>query len=124
MESKTQVQKMTTITTPTTERFVRCIADTGDLLSITPGQYYPVIPDPAEVDGMIRIIDNTGEDYLYDADLFDESTDLESLKTDLSIALTIPMQAAILQIASRRRISMVALLREWIDERLDLPVNI
>lgn len=114
---------MTTITTPTTERFVRCIADTGDPLSITPGQYYPVIQDPAEVDGMIRIIDNTGEDYLYDADLFDESTDLESLKTELSIALTIPMKAAILQMASRRGISMAALLREWIDERLDLPVS-
>lgn len=114
---------MTTITTATAERFVRCIAETGDPLSITPGQYYLVIPDPAEADGMIRIIDNTGEDYLYDTDLFEESTDLGSLNAELSIALTIPMKAAILQIASQRGISMAALLREWIDERLDLPVN-
>ena len=115
---------MTTITISTTGRFVRCTAETGDPLSITPGQYYQVIPDLAEVDGRIRIVDNTGEDYLYDADLFEEFTDLGSLHAELSIALTIPMKAAILQIASQRGISMAALLREWIDERLDLPVNV
>ena len=87
---------MTKITATAAERFVRCIAETGDPLSITPGQYYQVIPDPAEVDGMLRIIDNTAEDYLYDADLFEESTDLRGLHTELSIALTIPMKAAIL----------------------------
>ncbi|MEZ4859827.1 MAG: hypothetical protein R3C14_00895 [Caldilineaceae bacterium] len=114
---------MTTITVPTTERFVRCIAKTGDPLSVTPGQYYQVITDLAEAQGMIRIIDNTGEDYLYDADLFEEPTDLASLNAELSIALTIPVKAAILQIAGQRGISMAALLREWIDERLDLPVN-
>ncbi|MEZ4729994.1 MAG: hypothetical protein R3E79_22930 [Caldilineaceae bacterium] len=115
---------MTTITTSTTERFVRCIAATGDPLSITPGQYYQVIPDPVEVDSMLRIIDNPDEDYLYDADLFEESTDLGSLHAELLIVLTVPMEAAILQIASQRGISMAALLREWIGGRLALPVNV
>ena len=101
---------MTTISTSTTERFVRCIAEIGDPLSITPGQYYQVIPDPAEVDGMIRIIDNTGEDYLYDADLFEESTDLDSLHAELSIALTESMAGTfsnIIELASDRKINRV-----------------
>ncbi|MEZ4861388.1 MAG: hypothetical protein R3C14_08780 [Caldilineaceae bacterium] len=42
----------------------------------------------------------------------------------MSITLTIPMKAAILQIASQRGIGMAALLREWIGERLALPVNV
>lgn len=43
-------------------RFVKCIASTGYAISITPGQYYQVLPGSAEVDGMLRVIDNTGED--------------------------------------------------------------
>ena len=115
---------MTKATKESTERFVRYIAQTGDPLSVTPGQYYQVISDPAEADGMLRIIDNTGEDYLYDADLFEEASDLSSLTTDLSVGLTVPMKAAILQQANLRGLSMAALLREWIDERLDLPMNV
>ena len=53
-------------------RIVKCISDGGDDLSLTPGQYYQVLPDPAEAHGMLRVIDNTGEDYLFDAELFQE----------------------------------------------------
>ncbi|MEZ4712222.1 MAG: hypothetical protein R3A44_33850 [Caldilineaceae bacterium] len=35
---------------------------------------------------------------------------------------TWPMTAAIYRTANQRGISMSALLREWIDEHLDLPV--
>lgn len=104
-------------------RFVRCIAPTGDPLSVTPGQYYQVLADPAESEGMLRIVDNTGEDYLYAAELFEELADLTGIKAELSIGLTIPMKAALHQAASQRGVSMAALLREWIDERLDLPMN-
>jgi hypothetical protein len=125
MESKTRTKIMTTSTLLKPQaRFAKCTALTGDTLSITPGQYYQILPDPAEADGMLRIIDNTGEDYLYEADLFSEETDLSSLLTDLTVALNVPMKTALLQIAGQRGISMAALLREWIDERLDLPVNI
>ena len=48
-----------TITQP---RFVKCVAARGDSLSVTPGQYDQVLADPAETDGLLRIIDNTGED--------------------------------------------------------------
>ncbi len=42
---------------------------------------YPVIPDPkSEEHGYIRIIDDSGEDYIYPADYF--------------VIVTLPMQAA------------------------------
>ena len=39
-------------------RFVKCIANDGDSLSLTPGQYYRVLPDKAEEHGMLRVVDN------------------------------------------------------------------
>ena len=70
---------------------------------------------------MLRVIDNTGEDYLYEADWFEEITDLSALATDLNIKLSVPVKAAILQLANQRGVSMGALVREWLDERMDLP---
>jgi len=72
---------------------------------------------------MLRVVDNTGEDYLFDADLFEEVNDLSGWLADLSVSVTVPMKAALYQIASQRGISMSALVREWLDERLDLPVT-
>lgn len=103
------------------QRFVKCVAPVGDSLSVTPGAYYQVLPDPAEVDGMLRVIDNTGEDYLYEREMFEQVADLASLQTDFTVPLSVPVKAALLQRASQRGVSMAALLREWIDERLDLP---
>jgi hypothetical protein len=112
-------------TVPVTQpRFVKYVASRGDSLSVTPGQYYQVLADPAEEDGMPRIIDNTGEDYLYAAELFQEANNLSGLSTDFTLSLSVPMKAAILQLASQRGMSMVALVREMLDERLDLPMNI
>ncbi|MBI3960336.1 MAG: hypothetical protein HY328_16100 [Chloroflexi bacterium] len=91
---------------------------------MTGGQYYQILPDPAEEYGRLRVIDNTGEDYLYDAEEFEEVKDLARLSTELTVLLGVPAKAAILQIANRRGVSMSALLREWIDERLDLPAEI
>jgi Ribbon-helix-helix protein, copG family len=105
-------------------RFVKCIAPTGDALSVTPGQFYQVLPDLAEEHGMLRVIDNTGEDYLYEADLFEEVTDISSLLTELTIHLSVPMKAALLQMSSQRGLSMGALVRELLDERLDLPLGV
>jgi glycerophosphoryl diester phosphodiesterase len=52
-------------------RIVRCVADGGDDISLTIGQYYQALPDPAEQHGMVRVVDNTDEDYLFDAMLFE-----------------------------------------------------
>lgn len=105
----------------TVDRYAKCIADHGDVLTVTPGQYYRIISDPAEERGRLRIVDNTGEDYLYPKHLFIEVADISRLAADLTISLDAPAKAAILQIANQRGLSMSALLREWIDERLDLP---
>lgn len=103
-------------------RYVMCIDNTGYELSLTPHQVYAVIPDPAEANGMIRIVDDTGEDYLFEANLFETVDNLVGLTTDVTVGLTWPMKASIFRIANQRGISMSALVREWIDEHLDLPV--
>jgi hypothetical protein len=47
-------------------KFVICIDNKGYLFSLTLHKVYQVLPDPeAQEDGMIRIIDDTGEDYLF-----------------------------------------------------------
>jgi hypothetical protein len=72
---------------------------------------------------MIRVIDNPGEDYLFEAHLFQPIESPDELATDLTVGLTWPVKATIYRMANQRGISMSALLREWIDERLDLPVE-
>jgi len=104
-------------------RYVLCVDNTDYALSLTPRQVYEVIPDPAESHGMIRVIDNTGEDYLFEDYLFQPIENPNELATDLTVSLTWPMKATIYRMANQRGISMNALLREWIDERLDLPVE-
>jgi len=52
-------------------RFAVCIKNTGYLASLELRKLYEVVDDPeAEKEQMIRIIDESGEDYLYSADRF------------------------------------------------------
>ena len=52
-------------------RFAVCIKNSGYSASLELRKLYEVIEDPeAERDDMIRIIDESGEDYLYSADRF------------------------------------------------------
>jgi len=52
-------------------RFAVCIKNAGYAASLELRKLYEVIDDPdAEKDDMIRIIDESGEDYLYAADRF------------------------------------------------------
>ncbi|MGA7876553.1 MAG: hypothetical protein WCA08_12900 [Desulfoferrobacter sp.] len=54
-----------------TTRFVICIDDSHYPASLELHKVYRVIPDEdAERDGDLRIIDESGEDYLYPADYF------------------------------------------------------
>ena len=52
-------------------RFVICVRNAGYLASLEIRKLYEVLADPeAEKDDMIRVVDESGEDYLYPADMF------------------------------------------------------
>jgi hypothetical protein len=55
----------------TQPRFVACVDNSGYLASLELHKIYRVVPDEdAAQDGDIRIVDESGEDYLYSADRF------------------------------------------------------
>ncbi|MGC2235326.1 MAG: hypothetical protein WA584_04155 [Pyrinomonadaceae bacterium] len=52
-------------------KFVVCLNNEGYAASLEIGKLYRVIPDEeAEKIGGLRVIDEDGEDYLYDAEMF------------------------------------------------------
>ncbi len=54
-----------------TQDFVVCIRNTGYDASLEVRKLYAVIPDhDAETNDLIRVIDESGEDYVYPARLF------------------------------------------------------
>lgn len=54
-----------------TPQFVVCLNNAGYLASLEVGKLYQFIPDDeAEKLGGLRVIDEDGEDYLYDASMF------------------------------------------------------
>ena len=54
-----------------TARFVVCIDNANYEASLELHKIYPVVPDPdAAQDGDLRIVDESGEDYLYSANRF------------------------------------------------------
>ncbi len=54
-----------------TAQFVVCLNNKGYLASLEIGKLYQIIPDAeAEKLGGLRVIDEDGEDYLYDAEMF------------------------------------------------------
>ncbi len=51
--------------------FVVCLKNEGYLASLEIGKLYQIIPDEeAEKLGGLRVIDEDGEDYFYDAEMF------------------------------------------------------
>ena len=53
------------------QRFVLCLDNTDYKASLIVGKVYRVLPDPkAANDALVRIIDESGEDYLYDQSQF------------------------------------------------------
>ncbi len=51
--------------------FALCLREDQQGESLTIGKVYPVIPDQkAETHGYIRIVDDSGEDYLYSKSFF------------------------------------------------------
>jgi hypothetical protein len=55
----------------TRSRFALCVDNEGYLASLELHKVYRVLPDKtAEEDGDLRVIDESGEDYLFGADRF------------------------------------------------------
>ena len=51
--------------------FAVCVRNAGNEASLELRKLYEVVPDPdAEIDGMIRVIDESGEDYLFPTSYF------------------------------------------------------
>jgi hypothetical protein len=51
--------------------FVVCVRNEGDEASLERNKIYAVLPDDeAERDGDLRVVDGSGEDYLFAADRF------------------------------------------------------
>lgn len=51
--------------------FVVCIHNEGFEASLLPRRLYRVLPDPkAEAESLVRVVDETGEDYLYPKENF------------------------------------------------------
>ena len=49
-----------------TKRLAVCLENEGNESSLIPGKIYQVIPDPrAAKDGLLRIVDESGDDYLF-----------------------------------------------------------
>jgi len=58
-------------TKPETQHYVLCISNGNYPASLEARKIYQCIPDPqAEAHGQIRVIDESGEDYLYHQGLF------------------------------------------------------
>jgi hypothetical protein len=58
----------------TERRFVVCARNDGYPMDLALNRVYEVLPDPsAERSGWIRVVDETGEDYLFPARLFQPS---------------------------------------------------
>jgi len=55
----------------TTKPFALCVDNTGYRASLIPGKVYRILPDlRAAKDDLVRIVDESGEDYLYHKDHF------------------------------------------------------
>jgi hypothetical protein len=54
-----------------TKPFALCLENAGNEASLIVGKVYRIVPDPrAAKDDLVRIIDESGEDYLFDKTQF------------------------------------------------------
>jgi hypothetical protein len=115
--------------------YLRCINNRGfiwqhgqrldeEIIGLTVGAVYKALPTEPEAaeHGMVRVIDNSAEDYLYPAHYF-EPVDLHNGSIAKTATTHLPdWMYGVLQaeaIAADKSIS--ALLRDLIAERFDLP---
>ena len=66
------------------EHFALCLENADYEVSLIPGKVYPIIPDArAARDDLVRIVDESGEDYLYHRDMFAFVSFSESIEAKL-----------------------------------------
>ena len=54
------------------KQFALCLDNAGNEASVIPGKVYRILPDVrAAKDDLIRIVDESGDDYLFDQHQFD-----------------------------------------------------
>lgn len=70
-----------------TPQFVVCINNEGYQASLEPRKIYQIVPDKeAEKHKMLRVIDESGEDYLFPASFFSPISLPQALIKELSLA--------------------------------------
>ncbi len=73
--------------TKTSTQFVVCLRNDGYEASLEPRKIYQVLPDKeAESHKMLRVIDETGEDYLFPASLFSPISLPQTLVKELALS--------------------------------------
>lgn len=76
------------MTPKTSYRFVVCLKNNNFEASLEPRKIYQVLPDEeAESHKMIRVIDESGEDYLFPASLFSPISLPRTLVKELALSL-------------------------------------
>ena len=76
------------MTSKTSLQFVVCLKNNGYEASLEPRKIYQVLPDKdAEGHKMIRVIDESGEDYLFPASLFSPISLPQTLVKELALSL-------------------------------------
>jgi hypothetical protein len=66
------------------KEYVVCIDNTGYEVSLEPGKIYEVLPDPTGAShGYLRVVDESGEDYLFESEHFFPITIPEKLQKAL-----------------------------------------
>ena len=59
------------VTTGAKTRYVICVRNQGYLASLEKRKIYQTVPDAEnEGQGLVRVVDESGEDYLFPADMF------------------------------------------------------
>jgi hypothetical protein len=70
-----------------TQGFAVCLRNTGFGASLEVRKLYPVLDDPdAEANDLIRVVDESGEDYVYPARLFQKLTLPSEIQRALRLA--------------------------------------
>lgn len=88
------------------------------------GKVYKVAPPQGHDGDMLRIIDGSGEDYLYPATYFEPFQPVgQQTSETITIHLDPYLKGVLHAEAIAAQKSVGALVREWIDEQLDLPVS-
>lgn len=101
--------------------------DETDTTDLTIGKVYKAAPQTEDDRrlGELRVFDDSGEDYLFPVEYFEPYLPNGDQETSdsLTIHLSSYMKNILRAEALATQKSISALLREWVDERLDLPTS-